>query len=397
MRTRLNGMPWLAEWVSRMSCSTTSWKASVCALMLCWACSAKSQPKTTAGEQPNTSGIPNRAHTLAASVTGRGVSEGKDPREPPRDNQPHAAAHSGDDVASVLALDGSASTSFGGPSSGKVRGAIALPDRGPGFYHNPRRPDQARFGTVELVQAIVRAAAVVDRELPGSALTVNDLGLAQGGPIAQHASHQAGRDADILFYALDEHGAPIPAVGVPLDPQGKGWDFKDLAVPNDDQAVQLDAPRTWRFVAALLELTGDAVQRIFIVEHVRSLLLKEAKRVHAPKALVQRFEDVTCQPGAPHDDHLHVRMFCTPQDIAEGCLDGVPLYPWREQELAALGIKPALAPNPSREDRNAVKKRTTSPEQARKKAGPMHAKVKQFLLERNAWIKRPRPGRPYCK
>jgi penicillin-insensitive murein endopeptidase len=302
------------------------------------------------------------------------------------------------ELARIMALDGSATTSLGGPSAGRVRDAIRFPDRGPGFYHNSKRPDGARYGTVELVQTIVRAAAVVDRELPGSWLTVNDLGLKEGGPIAQHGSHQAGRDADILFYVLDEQGAPIPSVGVPIDPKGKGWDFKDLAIPGDDQRVQLDAPRTWRFVAALLELGESSVQRIFVVEHVRAMLLAQAARVRAPKAIVQRFEDVTCQPSAPHDDHLHLRLYCTPQDLQQGCLDSTPTYPWREQALAALGLKPLLQPaNRSREERDAVAARTTSAAEARKKAGAMHAKVRQFLAEREAWRKTPHPGRPYCK
>jgi penicillin-insensitive murein endopeptidase len=307
------------------------------------------------------------------------------------------AADSGS-VINVLTLTGAASTSIGGPSSGRLRGGIAFPDRGPGFYHNPKRPDQARYGTVELVQAIVRAAALVDAALPGSGLTVNDLGLLNGGPIAQHGSHQAGRDADILFYVLDEHGAPTPSVGVPIDPKGKGWDFKDLTVPEDDLRVQLDAARTWQFVAALLEQAHDAVQRIFIVEHVRSMLLNEARRVHAPQALVQRFEEVTCQPNAPHDDHMHVRLFCTPEDMSEGCLDSTPMYPWHVQALQTLGLRPLLAAGrQSQEEREAVAKRTTSAAEARKKAGRMHARVIQFLAERESWRKKPSPGRLYCK
>jgi penicillin-insensitive murein DD-endopeptidase len=318
--------------------------------------------------------------------------------EAPAAKAADGGGHPLDPVNAVLALDGSASTSLGGPSSGHLLGGIALPDRGPGFFHNPIRPDQARFGTVELVQAIVRAAAAVERDLPGSSLAVNDLGLEAGGPIAQHGSHQAGRDADILFYMQDVHGQPIPAVGVPIDPQGKGIDFKDLSVPDDDQPEQLDRARTWHFVAALLEQTEDAVQRIFLVEHVRSMLLAEAKRVHAPAAIVQRFEDVTCQPEAPHDDHLHVRLYCTPQDMAQGCLDSPPTYPWRLQALKALGLKPLLASTQrNKEESDARAKRTTTPAEARKKAGPMHADVVKFLAQREAWIKRPSPGRPYCR
>jgi penicillin-insensitive murein endopeptidase len=305
-----------------------------------------------------------------------------------------------DPTADVLALDGGASTSVGAPGRGKLEGGVALPDVGPGFVHNPKRPHEARFGTVEMVQAIVRAAAIVHESMPGVPLVVNDLALEHGGPIAQHGSHQNGRDADILFYSLDVKGEPSQSVGVPVDPKGMGWDFKDLTIPDDDVRVKLDMKRTWRFMQALFEVAVDDVQRIFIAEHVRSMLLAEAERQRAPAHVVARFADVTCQPGAPHDDHMHVRFWCSPEDIRRGCEDKPPLYPWRKQALAALGIEPVQARAATREEREAVEARTTSATEARKTAerrGPMHAKVRRFLAEREAWRKQPHPGRPYCK
>ncbi len=311
---------------------------------------------------------------------------------------PPSAADAFGSAEQVLALDEAVSTSLGGPSSGHLLGGVALPDRGSGFLHNEERPSQARYGTVELVQTIVRAAAVVDRELPGSVLVVNDLGLPEGGRIAQHGSHQAGRDADILFYSLDAQGGPIPSVGVPIDPQGKGWDFKDLTTPKDDQRVKLDAQRTWRFVQALLETASASVQRIFLVEHVRTMLLAQAEKVHAPRAIRQRFEDITCQPASPHDDHMHVRLFCSPQDLQRGCEDSPPIYPWRNELLKVLGLRSVIASGyHTKEERADVQKRTTSPAQARKRAGAMDARVIRFLDERAHWIVRPHPGRPYCR
>jgi penicillin-insensitive murein endopeptidase len=227
---------------------------------------------------------------------------------------------------------------------------------------------------------------------------VNDLGLKEGGPIHEHGSHQAGRDADILFYSVDAHGKPLPSVGVPIDPRGEGTDFKDLKDPKDDQPIKLDVRRTWRFAAELIEVAQDNLQRIFIVEHVRQMLLDEAARVKAPKAVVQRFADITCQPESPHDDHMHVRLFCTAEDMARGCLDNPPNYPYRIAALRALGLQPLMASlQRSITERRARATRTTSPEQARKKAGPMHARVTAFLKEREAWLKKPSPGRPYCK
>lgn len=310
-------------------------------------------------------------------------------------------AHGGeapDPTTELLAMRGSLTTSMGGPAGGHLQGGVRLPDRGPGYRHNPKRPELARFGTVETLQTIVRAAAIVDQEMPGSGLTINDVGLQEGGPIAQHGSHQAGRDVDILFYALGDDNKPIPSVGVPLDPKGQGWDFKDLAIPGDDQKVRIDLPRTWRFMQALLEVAPDQVHRIFIVEHLRTLLLAQADKVRAPKAIRQRFDEVTCQPSTPHDDHMHVRFFCTPEDMAAGCEDSAPVYPWRVAALSQFGLQPIIASNKrTPEEREARASRTTSAAEAKKKAGPMHVKVIKFLKEREAWLKQPHPGRPYCK
>jgi penicillin-insensitive murein DD-endopeptidase len=333
-------------------------------------------PVATASAQPQAAEAPSTGSIAAISAK----------------NEPNLTP-----LAELAKLPGSVSTSIGGPSSGQVRAAVALPDEGPGFVHNKQRPYEARFGTIELVQTIMRAAALVDAALPGSVLVVNDLGLQEGGPIPHHGSHQAGRDADILFYSVDATGKPLPSVGVPIDPKGQGVDFKDLTDPSDDQPVALDVARTWRYAAALIEAAGDHLQRIFIVEHVRSMLLAEAARAQAYPAVVKRFEDLTCQPEYPHDDHMHIRLYCTAEDMALGCRDSLPSYPFRVAALSALGLSPLIASaqrTPSAERAHAALKTTN--EQAIKKAGPMHAAVLKFLDQRKAWLKRPSPGRRYC-
>ncbi|MCS6799635.1 MAG: penicillin-insensitive murein endopeptidase [Myxococcota bacterium] len=299
-------------------------------------------------------------------------------------------------AAQVLGLDGSVSTSLGGPSGGRLVGGVPLPDDAPGLVSNPRRPNaRGHYGTVELVQALVRAAGVVERRMPGSALVVNDLSLPGGGPMPHHASHQSGRDADVLFYLLGRDGRPFPSKGIPLDPSGRGWDFGNLVDPRDDVPVRLDVRRTWRFVRALLEdrHTGEDVQRIFVVEHVRTLLLAEAERTQAPAALRERFEAVTCQPSTPHDDHLHIRFFCTPEDIRAGCADGGPMYPWQLARLRAAGVEP-IPFRPLPRPRGTA----ASPgHRARAALPPMHWRVRRFLQERERWTRPPRTGRPYCR
>lgn len=272
---------------------------------------------------------------------------------------------------------------------------MALPHVGPGFRYNDRRSQNARFGTAEVIRAIVRAAAAVERDLPGSELVVNDIGLEHGGAIAHHGSHRAGRDADLLFFLLGADQKPIASVGAPLDPEGNGHDYKELSIADDDVPVHFDAPRTWRLVRALLEDPEAEVQRIFVVEHLRTRLLREAERSPAPAEVVARFADVSCQPGYPHDDHLHVRWFCSVEDLQHGCEDAVPLYPWRAQTLRDAGVVPVLAKRARSRD-PAPLTTLEDAERAVKRQRP-HPDVLSFLERRKSWERQPHPGRPYCR
>jgi penicillin-insensitive murein endopeptidase len=322
------------------------------------------------------------------------ATQGAEPIDPDSTSDEAAApAAEVDAVDALLALDGSHSTSVGGPEDGRVEGSVALPLEGPGFRFNPRRDSTARFGTVEMVQALVRAAKVVDDELPGSGLTVNDLGYSEGGPIAHHGSHRAGRDVDVLFYLFGPHGRPIPAVGAPLDPDGRGVDFQDLSRGDDDVALRIDPRRTWRFVHALIDDRAASLQRIFVAEHLRTLLLEEAHRTDAPSWVVRRFEEMTCQPSYPHDDHFHFRFYCSAEDIARGCEDSAPLYAWHRRALAELGVEPVrYRRRPDRPEAPIV-----THEEAAATAGPMHPAVRAWLRKRRAWLDPPRTGRPFCR
>ncbi|HJL03167.1 MAG TPA: penicillin-insensitive murein endopeptidase [Polyangiaceae bacterium LLY-WYZ-15_(1-7)] len=330
--------------------------------------------------------------TDSADATGATGSASGEPAdaEPSPDPQ-------GPDAATILALPGSHSRSVRGPSDGAIEGSVPLPLRGPGFRFNPRRDPAARYGTVELLQALIRAAATVDRALPGGELTINDLSYEAGGAIPHHGSHRAGRDVDVLFYLLhDETGAPFPSVGAPLDPDGRGTDYRDLADPDDDVPVRIDLPRTWRFVQALIEQEPDdgaPLARIFVAEHLRTLLLEEAERAGAPDEVVQRFAELTCQPSYPHDDHFHFRFFCSREDMASGCEDTRPFYPWRLRALRAHDLRPRLhRPRPDR-----PRAPVTTSDQARAAAGAMHPSVRAFLDRREAWMDPPRTGRRFCR
>lgn len=338
----------------------------------------------------------NTAGASATSEAANGTERAADTAAPPAEPARAPTSDGAGELERLRSLDGRVSRSVGGPNDGALEGGVALPLRGPGFRFNPRRNPEARYATVEVVQQLVAAAGVVHRELPGGELTINDLSLPRGGPIPHHGSHRAGRDADVLFYLLGPDGQPHPSVGAPLDPEGRGTDYGDLADPRDDVPLRIDLPRTWRFVQALIEASPDdgaPLQRIFVAEHLRALLLRYAREHDAPEAATERFAMLTCQPSYPHDDHLHLRWFCSPDDLAAGCEDTRPHYPWRRDALRRLGLQLRLhRPRPDRPQAP-----ITTSAQARAAAGPMHPQVRRFLRRRHQWMDPPHPGRPYCR
>jgi len=284
------------------------------------------------------------------------------------------------------------SASLRNPNDGSLRGGVPLPLTAPGLRFNPDRDPSTRYGTLEVVRSLVNAGRRVHRELAGIPVTINDLSYEDGGPIPHHRSHQSGRDVDVLFYQLGPDGNPIESVGAFFDPSGAGVDFHDLADPSDDVALRLDIPRTWLFLQALIEDDDAQLQHIFVAEHLRTLLLSYAHGHDVPSATISRFAEMSCQPSYPHDDHFHFRFFCTPDDIAAGCRDSPPMYPWQRQKLEAVGVRPRpLAPK-----RKQATAKIVTHEEARNAAGPMDVEVERWLERRQQWIDPPHPGRTYC-
>lgn len=290
----------------------------------------------------------------------------------------------------------SASTSVGTPVEGHLVGGTPLPLVAPGLMFNPAKNPEARHGTVELVGALLRAGANVDQRFPGSVVTIGDLSMPQGGDIPGHASHRSGRDVDVLFFLLDAKDSPIAAKAIPLEPDGTGVDYQDLSTADDDVPVKLDVPRTWAFVEALVLDDGVSINRIFVVEHIRRILLDHAESIDAPLAARERFSDLTCQPGFPHDDHMHIRIFCSAEDIALGCEDTPPVYPWHRRELAKAGTQPVMA-GERRVARPALTSNEGAETKARETYGEFAPEVTAFLARRKAWVRKPHPGRRYCR
>jgi len=218
--------------------------------------------------------------------------------------------------------------SWGPPNRGVLIDGQLLPREGEGFWVPPRwAARHTQWGTDELLDVIAHVGRAVAATHPGSRLAVGDLSPAGGGPSAWHRSHQSGRDVDLVLFCTDLEGRPVE------EPRMRHFDDSGQTVDGEPR-LRLDADRTWTVVAALIEAPGPGVANIFLYAPLEDLVLDHARELGVSEDLLDRAAQVMSQPGdsAPHDDHMHVRIFCSPSD--PGCSDYARLTPAKKQRPA---------------------------------------------------------------
>jgi penicillin-insensitive murein endopeptidase len=238
----------------------------------------------------------------------------------------------------VFANDGS-SVSVGTHAGGALIHGVALPAEGAGYrVPDPWRPRGRQYATEEVVRWLTGAFRQVDQSFPHSVAALGDLSAPGGGRSNEHKSHGSGRDVDVFFYAVDLAGRPFqsPRAMVRFAPDGraKGWSppVRDQKIRDPIPVIRFDAPRNWALVRALLSDPTVDVQWIFVHRALADLMLREGtSRADTPE-LVARAAALFHQPSdaQPHDDHMHVRVYCAPGDRALGCIDRGPQR-WRNR------------------------------------------------------------------
>ena len=218
------------------------------------------------------------------------------------------------------------SVSCGAANHGALVGGVALPAAGLGFVTPTRwRRRGMRYGTIEMVRLIERAAAQVARLRPGSVLAVADLSAPGGGRLPHHQSHQSGRDADLVYYAVGRKGRPFP----PDDHMayygatGRATHALGLGSNRPIRERFFDVARNWDLVAALVADPVARVTHIYVSRQVRRWLVHYGQSVGAPAMLLMRIEQILdISKGPAHNDHMHVRIACSEDDVAAGsCTD----------------------------------------------------------------------------
>lgn len=232
----------------------------------------------------------------------------------------------------VFASDGG-SISVGSHAKGALVHPVALPFEGSGYAIHPDwRPRDHRYATEEVARWLVGVFREVADTIPGSTAYLGDISGRRGGDAALHRSHASGRDVDIFYLACDGAGQPLHDLPAMLHFGGGGraerWSAgrAGRVLSQPVPVAQFDARRNWALVRAMLSNPSAEVQWIFVHRDLAGLLLAQAEREGTDPATVMRALALLHQPtdSQPHDDHMHVRLFCDPADRPFGCSDKGP-------------------------------------------------------------------------
>lgn len=230
-------------------------------------------------------------------------------------------------IGSPSALAPGLRGSVGLPHRGVLTHGVPLPKRGEGYER--LRDDGVHWGHPGLVAMVEAAARDVARARPGSpALVVGDLSLRHGGKATRHRSHRSGRDVDLLLFATTPSGRPVKSPGFVRF----GRDGLAELGKKAKRYVRFDTARTWLLVRAMVASPHADVQWIFVSKPLEALVVEHALALGEDPELVWHAENVMLQPSdsAAHDDHLHVRIACRPDEAVYGCEGGGPRWPWLE-------------------------------------------------------------------
>ncbi len=204
------------------------------------------------------------------------------------------------------------------------------------------------YGTDELIQVFTRSAERVASEFPGAILHIGNIAQEGGGDISYSVSHNNGRDGDLAYYSLNPFGwqtRPPDLVHFERNLQSREF----------DGFYRFDVERNAALFDAIQAESGSALQYLFVAKHLRKAILGGLAARGASAESRERLAVSVLQPrgAAPHDDHVHIRLFCTAEDICGGCQDAGATHPWGIDAVAKRSACAARFARIARRDKEA--------------------------------------------
>lgn len=211
--------------------------------------------------------------------------------------------------------------SHGKTNDGELVQGRRIGMRGKGYaFFDHIKERETHFGTYEMKRFLERTGHRFRKVHRWSTVGIGNVSIREGGKTRWHASHQTGRDVDIAMFGRDGRGRSVSP---------RNFTKYDRALKSP-AGLTFDVPRNTDLVRTLMTDPEYQVQWIFVARWLRTRILANAKKRGFEPELIERMAKVMKQPGdsAPHDDHYHLRLYCSVEDRMHGCTERGPVWPW---------------------------------------------------------------------
>lgn len=193
---------------------------------------------------------------------------------------------------------------YGEINRGRIEGSVQVPPKGPNFEVIGWSGAAHRTYVHSAVKKILEQAYAATAEvIPDSVFLIGETGLADGGPITHHHTHQRGTSVDLFVPAKNAEGRRVLIPSRPDNGFGYrsrfGADGKSA-----DSSVTIDFEALAELIFQLNETArknGYGVDRVILVRELQ-LKLFDTRHGSYLRWKVNFWDD----PGARHDNHIHV-------------------------------------------------------------------------------------------
>lgn len=217
----------------------------------------------------------------------------------------------------LAVLPAHASTCYGRVASGSIDGAVPLPAVGPNYEAYSRIGVQMGRTHVHahVRDVLLEAYAAVARSAPGKRFVYGETGLAKGGPMRPHRTHQNGLSVDFMVPVLDTKGNSVPLPASPLNKFGYGLEFDAQGRAGE---LRIDFEALAEHLYQLKEASRRHRIGIALVIFDRSMMPALMKAARGRD--IQGLPFMKGNPWIRHDEHYHVdfAVRCEPAKVKAG-------------------------------------------------------------------------------
>lgn len=196
-----------------------------------------------------------------------------------------------------------ASEAIGYYSSGKIKGAASIIERGTPI-HKLFMQRGRFFGTDQIQDTISDAADWLRNEYPDAEmLQVGDIANKNGGALAEHGSHQNGLDADIVYLTKNKK----------LQSQNAPY-WQEEFVKRGVVSSNMDIPRNLELFKYLVH--NHPVERIFVDGAIKKVFCSYAKKNNLLSDIETKETLRRLRVEKLHSTHFHMRLTCPKTDTS---------------------------------------------------------------------------------